>query len=289
MARKFTKRTPRTNYQKALPTDCTALYIRVSTQKQAEEGFSLDAQRQRLTAMCTANGWRLCDDQVYTDAGESGKSADRQAYQAMLTAIEAGAINRVVVAKLDRLSRNTRDFLEFLDFCDRHDCAIVSIAEGFDTGTPTGRAVVTVLMAFAELERTQIKDRVMTGKREKARRGGYNGAFVPLGYCYNGAWSIDEAAAAAVRTCFDRYNAGDTLTAIAQELNASAAPTARGGKWHPATVRYILTNGFYAGLNQWDGADAVGEWPAIIDLEAYQAAQQRLDAPGRTTPGAAVG
>lgn len=281
MARKFTKRNPRTNVQKVLPDDCTALYIRVSTQKQADEGYSLDAQRERLTAMCTANGWRLCEDHVYVDAAESGKSADRQAYQAMLAAIEAGAVSRVIVAKLDRLSRNTRDFLEFLDFCDTHACAIVSIAEGFDTGTPTGRAVVTVLMAFAELERKQIKDRVMTGKREKARQGGYNGARCPLGYRYDGrVWEIDDAGAATVRAAFDRFLTGATLTAIAQELNDAGAQTARGGRWHPSTVRYILTNGFYAGLSQWDGIEETppGNWPPIIDGQTYHAAQQRLNA-----------
>jgi site-specific DNA recombinase len=135
-------------------------------------------------------------------------------------------------------------------------------------------------MAFAELERSQIKDRVMTGKREKARQGGYNGARCPLGYRYDGhIWEIDDAGAATVRTAFDRFLTGATLTAIAQELNDAGAQTARGGRWHPSTVRYILTNGFYAGLSQWDGIEETppGNWPPIIEAQTYHAAQQRLN------------
>ena len=168
--------------------------------------------------MCAANGWTVCAEHVYIDAGESGKSAARPAYQRMTEAIEAGAVNRVVVTKLDRLSRNTRDFLEFLDYCDSRGCAIVSIAESFDTGTPIGRAGVTVLMAFAELERRQITDRVMTGKREEARQGGYNGARCPLGYTYeNQTWQIAEPAATTVQTIFDRFTAGDAMKTIAAD------------------------------------------------------------------------
>lgn len=281
MARKFTKRTPRSQSVSPERTDCAALYIRVSTQKQVDEGFSLDAQRARLDAMCAANGWTVCAEHVYIDAGESGKSAARPAYQRMTEAIEAGAVNRVVVTKLDRLSRNTRDFLEFLDYCDGRGCAIVSIAESFDTGTPTGRAVVTVLMAFAELERRQITDRVMTGKREKARQGGYNGARCPLGYTYeNQTWQIAEPAATTVQTIFDRFTAGDAMKTIAADLNDAGASTARGGKWYASTVRYILTNGFYAGINQYDGIEPAQseEWPAIVAPEVYEAAQERLNA-----------
>src|SRR3954453_7307138 len=75
---------------------CTALYIRVSTQLQADEGFSLDDQQERLQAHCTAQGWTVCPDHIYVDAGVSGKSTDRPAFQAMLQAAQAGRIQRIV-------------------------------------------------------------------------------------------------------------------------------------------------------------------------------------------------
>lgn len=92
----------------------------------------------------------------------------------MIAAIVNGVVNRVVVTKLNRLSRNTRESLELFDCGDERDCSIVSTAESFDTGTPVGRTEVTLLMAFAELERMQISDRVITGKGQKAQTGGFN-------------------------------------------------------------------------------------------------------------------
>lgn len=254
--------------------DCTALYVRVSTDLQVTEGYSLDAQRERMIAYCTAQQWNVCLDHVYIDAGESGKSTDRPAYQAMIDAVDAGSVNRIVVTKLDRLSRNTKDFLTLLDYCNGRNVGIVSIAENFDTGTAIGRAVVTVLMAFSELERTAIKERVQSGKLQKARQGGYNGSKVPFGYTYqNGQWAIDETQAAIVRRIFAAFNAGGSLRGIAADV----------GMPH-TSVRYALGNGLYAGLAQWDGIETDGSAPAIIDRATYEAAERRLQNLKRGNP-----
>ena len=199
MARKITKRTPKAT-KLGMVTDCAALYIRVSTDKQADEGYSLEAQQSRLMAYCTAQQWPVCEQHVYIDAGESAKSTSRPAYQRMMAAIDAGDVRRIVATKLDRLSRNTRDFLGLLDYCDAHSVGVVSLGESFDTSTPVGRAVVTILMTFAELERKQISDRVMTGKRQKAQGGGFNGSAAPFGYTYaDGQFAIADDAANTVK------------------------------------------------------------------------------------------
>ena len=277
MARKIVKRLPKSETL-GMVTDCVALYIRVSTDKQADEGFSLEAQRERLIAYCTAQAWPVCQEHIYIDAGESAKSTSRPAYQRMIAAIDAGAVRRIVATKLDRLSRNTRDFLGLLDYCDAHNVGVVSLGESFDTSTPVGRAVVTILMTFAELERKQISDRVMSGKAEKARQGGFNGSAAPFGYIYaDGAFTVDSDRAATVQRIFDTFLAGATMADIARELNADGTPTARGGKWASATIRWILSNGAYAGLSQWDGVETTdGTYPAIITPELYAAADARL-------------
>ncbi len=287
MARKLNKTTAKAT-QTAIPTDCSAIYVRVSTDRQAEEGYSLDAQRARLEAYCTAQGWMLCPDHVYIDAGESAKTTARPAYQRMIAAIDAGIVRRVVVVKLDRLSRNTNDFLDLLDYCDAREVGIVSIAESFDTGTPVGRAVVTVLLAFAELERRQITGRVMDGKRQKAIGGGYNGAPAPYGYDYSsGEFRIDEERAATVRRIFDAFLAGATMTDIARDLTAANVPTARGGAWAAATISHMLHNGAYAGLSQWDGVEAIeGGYPPIVTVDTYEAAIDRLQSLKRGKPAA---
>jgi len=262
-----------------LRTDCTALYIRVSTEKQASEGYSLEDQRARLDAYCTANDWTVCPEHVYVDAGISGKTTDRPEFKRMLHAARNGDIVRVVALKLDRLARNTRQFLATVDELSGVGCDLVLVKESFDTSTPHGRFALTLFAAMAELERVQIAERTMGGRRQKARQGGYNGSRVAFGYTYDGEdFQIDETAAQTVRQVFSMFNSGSSLSAIAKELNRRGVKTQRGGKWYASTVRYILTNGFYAGLVQYDGISTDGDHDSIVDVETYDAAIARLQA-----------
>ena len=278
MARKITK-APTTPQAQELTFDCTALYIRVSTDKQADEGFSLDAQRTRLDAYCIAQGWTVCADHVYVDS-VSGKNTDRPAYKAMMKAAHAGAIRRVVAVKLDRVARNTREFLATVDTLTSVDVSLVLIKESFDTSTPHGKFALTMFAAMAELEITIIQERLTEGRNEKARQGEMPGKYTPLGYTFNEDekqhYSIDTQAAPVIMGIFNQFIDGDSLTAIARSLNEQDAPTARGGKWYPATVKYILRNGFYAGLVQYDGIETQGDHPAIIDRSCYETAITRL-------------
>lgn len=277
MTRKQTKRTPKAD-KFPMQTGCTATYVRVSTQLQADEGFSLAAQVEKIDGYCISQGWKKCPEFAFVDAGESGAKAERPAYRRLLTAITERQIDRVVVVKLDRLSRNTRDFLELLDLADNHDVGIVSIGENFDTGTPVGRAVVTVLLAFAELERKQIAGRVDTGKRQAASEGRFVGSRIPLGYTYqaDGSFVVNDNAGT-IRRIFAEFLAGATMKDIARGLDLDQVPTALGGKWAGTTVRTIIQNGAYAGLGQWDGIETdAGAYPAIIERATYEAAQRRL-------------
>jgi len=267
-----------TAHQMAIQSDCTALYIRVSTDKQADEGFSLEAQESRLRAFCQAQQWTVCSDHIYIDAGVSGKSTARPAFQTMIQAAQGGQIARIVSIKLDRLARNTRDFLNTVDTLQASGCDLVLLKESFDTGTPQGKFAITMFAAIAELEASQITERVMSGKREKAAQGGDNGRYCPLGYVWaNGVYSVDGDTAQIVHGIFADFVAGESLTGIAARLNAQDAPTARGGKWYPATVRYILSNGFYASITQYEGTETPASHPAIIAPVAYSAATARLE------------
>ena len=277
MARKLNKRTEQSETQQALPVDCTALYIRVSTDQQVE-GFSLDEQQRRLHQFCQGHGWNVCPDHIYTDAGISGKSAaTRPAFQKMLQAAREGAVKRIVAIKLDRLARNTREFLATVDQLDKWGCGLVLIKESFDTSTPHGRFALTMFAAIAELEASQITERFMNGKREKAQQGGSNGRFTPFGYTFDGEqYQAEQDQAAAVQSIFADFTAGQSLSAIASRLNRQAVLTARGGKWYAGTVKYILRNGFYCGLSQWDGTERQGEQPAIITRKQYEEAHRLL-------------
>lgn len=287
MARRYTKRTNGNQQAMGLQVDCTALYIRVSTEKQADEGFSLDAQESRLRAYCEAQAWNVCADHVYVDAGISGKSTDREAFQAMMQAAKLGTIKRIVTIKLDRIARNTKDFLSIVDTLQSFGCDLVLIKESFDTSTPQGKFALTMFAAIAELEASTITERVMTGKAQKAADGGYNGSRCPLGYTYaDGVFTVDTGAAGTVQNVFQWFVDGSTMKAIADKLNAASVPTSTGGKWHISTVRYMLQNGFYAGLAQWNDSEVEGSQPAIIARSTYEAAHNRLMnlKPGKVSP-----
>jgi len=278
MARKVTKRVSGGQLELGAKVDVTALYVRVSTEKQAEEGYSLDAQQERLMAYCQAQGWTVAPAHVYVDAGISGKSiADRTAFQAMMSAAQRGEINRVVAMKLDRLARNVKDFLGIVDTLKAADCDLVLIKESFDTSTPHGKFALTMFAAMAELEAATITERVMSGKAQKASEGGYNGSQCPLGYQYtNGAFTVVTGQAETIQQVFTWFVDGLPMSTIAQRLNDAGATTAKGGKWYASTVKYILTNGFYAGLAQWDESEVAGSHPTIIDRSLYEAAHSRL-------------
>lgn len=290
MARKLTKRKATAKQADlGLQHPCTALYIRVSTEKQATEGNSLDAQREKLTDYCRAMQWEVCEGQVYEDAGVSGKSAgNRPALQAMLQAAKDRKIQRIVVTKFDRLARNVKDLMDIMDTLNKVGCALVLLDINVDTGTPTGKLIAGIMGQLAEWERSLIGERVMSGKRHQAAHGEYNGSRCPLGYDYaNGVFTVNDQAGT-VRAVFEMFLNGQPLNVIAKALNETQTPTALGGKWYPSTVRAILGNGAYAGLSQWDGVEAAqGAYPAIITPAVYEQAHRRLQAlrPGRQIEG----
>jgi site-specific DNA recombinase len=293
MARKINKgKDTAKQAELGLAHTCTALYIRVSTQLQADEGFSLDDQRERLQAYCTSQGWHVCPDHIYVDAGVSGKSTDRPAFQAMLRAAQAGQVQRIVAMKLDRIARNTQDFLATVDQLKAYGCALALVKENFETSTPQGKFAITLFAAIAEMEASMITERVMSGKAKKAKDGDkneiksyYNGSRCPFGYTYvgNGQFAKHEAEAATVREIFNLFLAGQSLNSIAKALNAAGAPTKTGGTWYAMTVRQTITNGIYAGIAQWNGVEVPDAYPAIITNDVYEAAHKRLQAlrPGK--------
>ena len=263
----------------ALQYTCTALYVRVSTQGQADEGFSLEAQQERLQAFCVAQGWHVCPDHIYIDAGVSGKSTERPQFQAMLAAAKEKQIQRIVAMKLDRMARNVREFLATVDQLKAWDCDLVLVKESFDTSTPHGRFALTMFAAMAELEASTITERVMSGKQQKAKKGGYNGGAEAFGYSYNaGTFEINEVEAATVRSMFAMFLEGKSINGIAKALNDAGHKTKTGKAFFPMTVRQTLTNGIYAGVAQWDGEEVDGVYPAIISKATYDAAHKRLQA-----------
>lgn len=270
--------------QATLPTASArvGLYLRVSSESQANDGNGLDAQRSALLARCDKENWS--DVVEYVDAGISGKTTEgRDEFNRMMADAKAGAIQVVMAAKLDRIARNTVDFLQTADELTKVGCRLVMLEPDLDLGTDTGRVMATMFAAFAEWERKLIGARVMSGKAEQAKAGEFNGSPVPFGYTAD--WSIIEEEAAIVRRIFAEFTAGRTFNAIAQGLQADGIKTRSGATWLHPQVRNVVRNGTYAGLRQWNGqtTPAADGLPAIVDMATWEAAEARQTRRGRPT------
>ena len=140
-----------------------AIYIRVSTQEQAQEGYSVGEQRERLIAYCKAQAWVIAN--IYVDGGYSGANLNRPGIQKLMD--ETANFDIVLVYKLDRLSRSQRDTLYLIEeIFLPNKVDFVSMQESFDTSSPFDKAMIGLLAVFAQLERKQIKERTKIGKIE---------------------------------------------------------------------------------------------------------------------------
>jgi len=233
-------------------TEKAAIYARVSTEEQAGEGkVSIEVQRSRCEALCEAREWEVFE--IYVDAGVSGAKEDRPALNRMLRDGEAGVFDRLVYLKSDRLARNTRLLLQIWEMLEQVGVKVISVEEGFDTGSPAGQMAITMMAATAQFEREQIRERVKMGKHGMAKRGLYPSGIPPYGYDYDAATKklvVNPAEAKIVRRIYSLYlDEGLGVRAITRLLNEEHVPTrglgvrSKDGKrkgWLPAQVGRIL-------------------------------------------------
>lgn len=166
-------------------------YIRVSTEEQAQQGVSLDAQQRRILSWIEAMDGEHVE--TLAESGVSGTVAPgrRPALSEALKMLAGGEADTLVVLKLDRLSRRTRDVLDLVDLSRRQDWGLVSVSESLDTSTASGRLVVTVLAALAEMERDQIAERTTAALAEIRSQGRANSRFTPWGWrTADGDWEV---------------------------------------------------------------------------------------------------
>ena len=256
-----------------------ALYVRVSTQEQAKEGYSIKEQTDRLLKYAEAHDWLVV--KIYTDAGHSGANMERPALQDMMEDIIAGKIDKVAVYKLDRLSRSQKDTLKLIeDIFLANSCDFESMTEKFDTATSFGRAMVGILAVFAQLEREQIKERMSMGMEARIKEGKWRGGSqVPFGYDYEPALEklvVNEYEAMLVKHLFKAFAEGASLYSIAEEMRANGH-VLHNGKVDNRNLRYIMRNKTYCGYQKHHDKYIKGLHDAIIDEETYDAVQNILD------------
>ena len=193
---------------------------------------------------------------IYEDAGKSGKSIEgRPAFKKMLSDIKNGLeIDYILVYKLSRFGRNAADILNSLEFVQSYGINLICIEEGIDSSQTSGKLLISVLSAVAEIERENIIEQTMNGRREKARQGGWNGGFAPYGYYLkDNQLLIEETEAEAIRIIFDKFANSDVgLGGVAKYLNLQGIkkiPRQNGTleTWSSHFIRLILDNPVYCG------------------------------------------
>ena len=144
-------------------------YVRVSTDKQAERGISLEVQAEKIRAMAVVHESKLAE--IIVDGGESAKSLNRPGMARLLAMVDAGEVQTVIIAKLDRLTRSVKDLCTLLERFERRGVALVSVAESLDTSSAAGRLVLNIMTAVSQWEREAIGERTRDAMRHKRSNG----------------------------------------------------------------------------------------------------------------------
>lgn len=267
------------------------IYARVSTEEQATEGYSIEAQKQLLYDYAKHRDIQIIDE--YIDEGRSGKNIEgRPQMQRLLKNSKNGDFDVVIIYKLDRLSRKTRDSLEIAETLESNNVQLISYSENIDTSTPGGKMYYTVMSSVAEMERETIIDRVKMGMNQRANQGKWNGGIV-LGYdVINKELIINESEAKIVKEIFLMANKGHGYKKIAYEMNKLGYKTKKKKDFSIATIKGILENPLYIGkirYNQhenWSEKRRKGKnnnpiikegiHSPIIELELWNQVQQKL-------------
>lgn len=216
-------------------------YVRVSTDRQAEDGVSLDAQKAKLAAWCSFNDAELVE--VHEDA-QTGKRADnREGLQAALDAVcRVGGV--LVVYSLSRLARNTKETLEIAERLERAGANLVSLSERIDTTSAAGKMVFRMLAVLAEFERDQLAERTHAAMSYMKSQGQRVGT-VPLGkdLADDGVSLVDNADEQRVLDVIaDMRRKSWSLRKIAAELTARGIPTKEGNTtWSHSTIQRLVS------------------------------------------------
>lgn len=215
-------------------------YVRVSTDKQAERGVSLEAQAEKIRAMAVVHSTELAE--IIVDGGESAKSLNRPGMARLLAMIDAGEVKTVIIAKLDRLTRSVKDLCTLLERFERQGVALVSVAESLDTGSAAGRLVLNIMTAVSQWEREAIGERTRDAMRHK-RSNGERVGNISYGYrlAADGLHLEEDPGEQTVLAEIQRLRgAGATLRGIAAALNSQALVTRRGTAWRLESVARAL-------------------------------------------------
>lgn len=228
-----------------------AIYLRQSKEK--KDSVSIEAQLEKCKIVCQLNGWEFIS---YDDKGKSGKDLNRPAFKQMMKDIESGKVKHIICYRLDRISRSMADFSNLIVTLEEYGVDFISATENFDTSNPLGRAMVNIIMTFAQLERETITERVTDNYYYRGNLGYWPGGTAPYGYRLikitgsdgkrHSALEIDEEQAQWVRYMYEAYlEPGGGISKILDHLNNLQVKTNRNALWTNRVVADLLQKPVY--------------------------------------------
>ena len=238
-----------------------AIYSRVSTEEQAKEGLSVDAQIDKCESFCKARGWEVF--KVYKDAGFSAGSLNRPALELLLRDAEEKKFNIILVYKIDRFSRKLKDLITILENLKMKGINFTSVTEQIDTTSAMGEAFFQIIGVFAQLERGMVKERVQLSFDRKINLGEalYR---APFGYIYQNKKLVKHPEKAGkIKEIFEMWNAGINYKEICKKFNFS-----------PSTLYQIIRNPVYIGKIKYKGNLYPGKHPTLINEEIFNKSAQ---------------
>lgn len=251
-----------------------AIYARVSTREQAEEGFSIDSQLRRLRAYCRSRGWTVTAE--YADRGRSGRTENRPEYARMIA--EADSWDVLAVVKIDRIHRNACNFYRMCDLLRARGKSFAAIEDKYDSTTAWGRFALDVLARIAQLESERTGERVRMTIRETAKKGIY-ASQAPFGYRkdVSGRLHVCPEEAVTVRRIYALRTIEKKPRTIAEILNADGIGWKDGTPWTVSRVYAVLRSPTYIGYryDAWNDIWTRGAWENIIAVEEYAKVNER--------------
>ena len=238
-----------------------AIYSRVSTEEQAKEGLSVEAQIDKCKSFCNARDWKVF--KVYKDAGYSAGNLNRPAMELMLRDAQAQKFNIILVYKIDRFSRKLRDLILVLEDLKDKDINFTSVTEQIDTTSAMGEAFFQIIGVFAQLERGMVKERVELAFERKIKFGEalYR---APFGYTYQNKQLVpDPAKAEEVKQIFQMWVVGVDYKEISSKFNVP-----------PSTLYQMIKNPTYLGKVKYKGELYKGKHKPLITEELFNQANK---------------
>jgi DNA invertase Pin-like site-specific DNA recombinase len=280
-----------------------AIYTRVSTDEQTRRDYnSLESQRDICRhAIAVKQHEHWIEGDHFDDGGYSGKDLDRPAIQRLLAAVRTGNVDAIIVYKLDRLTRSISDFYALWEVFKEHDVIFVSATQSFDTSDPMGNLMLNMLLSFGQFERELTSEPVRHKNLERAKRGLWNGGWVPTGYNYDKNSKVlkpESDEAPLVKRIFTLAKKLKSPTAVADALNELGLVTKTrtitrrtgerkevGGKrWIGDRVTRIVTNPIYRGIIAHNDIEYGGHHKPLVSAKLWSEANKALasvDAPAR--------